>query len=260
MKLLPESNDITGLSNHFELSCWLRIVLGEITLNPQVINPRSRFTWLIRTDSSLLYTQPTKHWRLLGCLMSQAVFIPFHSIQLSYGLCVSIQGDKCCSGQRMSSSRLLQWMDSSELIMILHRLLRASFEAGRHGALRDQPINILVHWQAKNRSLHRPTCGMNIWLPCTLSTGCTPSYRQCNITFHWTSRSREFSPVSYAFKSCPVNQFCGFAVFLTTCRENTEIAKINLDLEPSANFTIRCLWFYHLTPQNLDGCNSETIF
>jgi hypothetical protein len=160
MKLHPESNDITRLSNHFELSCWLRIVVGEITLNPLVINPRSRFTWLIRTDSSLLYTQPTKHWRRLGCLISQAVLIPSHSIQLSYRLCVSIQGDKCWSGQRMSSSRLLQWMDSSELIMILHRLLRASFEAGRHGALRDQPINLLVHWQGKNRGLYRPT---HIW-------------------------------------------------------------------------------------------------
>ena len=68
-----------------------------------------------------------------------------HSIQLSYRLCVSIQGDKCWSGQRMSSFGLLQWMDSSELITILHRLLRASFEAGRHGAFRDQPINLLVY-------------------------------------------------------------------------------------------------------------------
>lgn len=175
MKLLPESNDITGLSNHFELSCWLRIVLGEITLNPQVINPRSRFTWLIRTDSSLQYIQPTKHWRRLGCLTSQAVFIPSHSIQLSYGLYVSIQGDKCRSAQRMSSSRLVQWMDSSELITILHRLLRASFEAGRHGALRDQPINLLVHWQGKNCSLYRPISGMNIWQLSAVCTGYTPS-------------------------------------------------------------------------------------
>jgi hypothetical protein len=75
MKLLPESNDITGLSNHFELSCWLRIVVWEITLNPLVINPCSRFTWLIRTDRSLLYSQPTKHSRQLGCLTSQAVFL-----------------------------------------------------------------------------------------------------------------------------------------------------------------------------------------
>jgi len=66
-------------------------------------------------------------------------------------------------------------MDSSELIMILHRLLRASFEAGSHGALRDQPINLLVHWQGKNRSLYRPISGINIWQPFTLCTGCTPS-------------------------------------------------------------------------------------
>jgi hypothetical protein len=40
--------------------------------SPPVINSRSQFTWLIRTESSLLHIQPTQHRRQLGCLTTQA--------------------------------------------------------------------------------------------------------------------------------------------------------------------------------------------